>query len=352
MKTKPRAIQHRQHSMKALLYSFTASLFLISTSHAQIFQWTGNNGSWNTTGNWNPAGPPDGVDNTITSVNPGGGRTITLDGDHTIGNIAFTVNANRAYTINAGTPSTSILTLEVTSGTPSVSVVAGATSGILTVNAPVAGTQGLSKTGVGIFVLGGINTLTGPTSVSQGWLGINGSLASGAPVNVNSGGNLAGTGIINDSTTLNSGGNIDPGGVVNNPTTPQVGTLTLASLLWNGGGKLTFELGDPSSSANSDLLNINGAFTKGSVGAFSFTITPLTGFSTSASYTLINFGSQSGFSLGDFSGAPSGMQFDLTPSSLMLTPIPEPSAIALAALGGLLLLNWRHSGRRHGRNLL
>lgn len=73
----------------------------------------GVNGSWNTTSIWSPAGPPDGIDNTIGSINPNGTRTITLDGNHTIGNIAFTVNNNRTYIINSGAPSTSTLTLQV-----------------------------------------------------------------------------------------------------------------------------------------------------------------------------------------------------------------------------------------------
>lgn len=324
----------------ALLFGAASSLFLLAgmVNAQTTYIEQGANGSWNTTTLWSPAGPPDGIDNTIGSINPGGGRTITLDGNHTIGNIAFTINASRSYTINAGTPSTSVLTLQVSSGTPSVGVAAGATAGTLTIGAPVAGTQGLSKTGVGIFVLGGVNTFTGTASVSQGWLDINGSLATGAPVLVSSGGNLAGKGTINDGVTLNSGGNINPGDVFNNPIAPQVGTLTAGSLTWNGGGKMAFQLGDPSLAANSDQFILGGALTEGTAGTFSFTFTQLTGFSTSGTYTLMTFGSDSGFSASDFSGAPTGMEFDLTSTSLLLDPIPvpEPSMAALLAIGGLM----------------
>jgi hypothetical protein len=101
---------------------------------------------------------------------------------------------------------------------------------------------------------------------------------------------------------------------------------------------MAFQLGDPSLAANSDELALNGALTKGTAGTFNFTITQNTGFSTSGTYTLITFGSDSGFSASDFSGAPTGMEFDLTSTSLLLDPIPvpEPSMAALLAIGGLM----------------
>lgn len=329
----------------ALLFGAAASLFLLTgaVANAQPYVWQGGNGSWNTTSLWIPAGPPDGIDNTIGSINPSGGRTITLDGNHTIGNIAFTVNNNRSYTINPGTPSTSVLTLQVSSGTPSVSVAAGATSGFLIINAPVAGNQGLTKGGIGSLVLGGVNTYTGTTTLSLGNLVVNGTLATGSPVIVNNTGTqpgLGGKGTINDGVTLNSGGTISPGDItlVGTAPAPQVGTLTAGSLTWNGGGKLSYQLGDPSLAANSDHFILGGALTEGTAGTFNFTFTQLTGFSTAGTYTLITFGSDSGFSASDFGGAPTGMQFDLTPTSLLLdpVPVPEPSMAALLAIGGLI----------------
>ena len=330
---------------KPLLIGTIAVAFLIScaTANAASFAWNVANGSWNTTTLWTPTGPPDGIDNTITAANPTGGRTITLDGDHTIGNITFTINNNRSYTINSGTPSTAALTLRVSSGTPSVSVAAGATSGFLIINAPVAGNQGLTKGGIGSLVLGGVDTYTGTTTLSLGNLVVNGSLASGSPVIVNNTGTqpgLGGKGTINDGVTLNSGGTISPGDItlVGTAPAPQVGTLTAGSLTWNGGGKMAFQLGDPSLAANSDHFILGGALTEGTAGTFNFTFTQLTGFSTSGTYTLITFGSDSGFSASDFGGAPTGMQFDLTPTSLLLdpVPVPEPSMAALLAIGGLI----------------
>jgi hypothetical protein len=55
----------------------------------------------------------------------------------------------------------------------------------------------------------------------------------------------------------------------------------------------------------------------------------------------MNFGSQSGFTVGDFGGAPAGMQFDLTPTTLLLEPVPEPSAAALFGFGAFALSIFR-----------
>lgn len=336
-------MQITRSSLFGLLAGAISVLGTMSSMAQTTYTYATSSGSWNTTTQWTPNGTPDGIDNTIASLNPNGARTIALDGDHTIGNIAFVVNNNRSYTINAGSPSTSVLTLQVSSGTPSVSVAAGASAGFLIVNAPIAGNQGLTKTGIGTFVLGGTNTYTGTTTLSLGNLVVNGIIASGSPVVVNNVGvqpGLGGKGTILSSVTLNSGGRISPGDItlVGTAPAPQVGTLTADSLTWNGGGTMSFQLGDPSSAANSDVLNLVGALTMGTAGTFNFSFTQLTGFSLSETYTLINFASSSGFSASDFGGAPDGMEFDLTPTSLQLAPIiPEPSvcALMLGAVGAL-----------------
>jgi len=53
-----------------------------------------------------------------------------------------------------------------------------------------------------------------------------------------------------------------------------------------------------------------------------------------AGYTLLTFANESGFSASDFGGAPTGMEFNLTPTSLILQTIPEPST-GVILLGGL-----------------
>ena len=326
--------------IRALFSSSVASLFLLAgmAANAQTtYTYATSSGSWNTTTQWTPAGPPDGIGNTIASLNPNGGRTITLVGSHTFGNIACVINNNRSYTFTPGSDSSSALTLQVSSGTPSVSVAAGSSAGMLYLNAPLVGAQGFNKSGVGFFILGAANTITGNINItgtgtganSGGWLVVNGSLPLNAPVMINNYGGLAGYGMILDALTLNSGGKIDPGAAVYNSF--QVGTLTAGALTWNGGGSLTYEL---AAAGASDSMTLNGALTKGTAGTFNFSFTQLAGFDTTQTYTLMTFSSASGFNASDFGGAPTGMEFCLTSTSLLLTPIPEPATWAIL-LGGL-----------------
>jgi hypothetical protein len=94
---------------------------------------------------------------------------------------------------------------------------------------------------------------------------------------------------------------------------------------------MTYEL---AAAGASDSLTLGGLFAEGSTGTFNFSFTQNAGFSTSQTYTLITFASVSGFSASDFGGAPTGMQFDLTATSLLLEPVPEPATWAML-LGGL-----------------
>jgi hypothetical protein len=334
---------------KSLAACATTVLFLAASLQANSQTtnlWNSSNGSWGNTANWSLVVVADGIDNWAQTANPGGGRTITLDGDRLIGNLDIVVNNNRSYTINAGTPSTSTLTLDVSSGTPVVQVRAGSTAGVLNMNVPVLGSDGLEKRGVGLLNLAAVNLYTGATIMTAGNLAVNGSLAAGSAVQVN-GGTFGGAGTINGSITLNSGGTINPGNIIQVGTAPapQIGVLTAASLTWNGGGTLAFQLG--TSPATSDLLNLSGVLTKGTAGVFNFAFsTNSAGFSL-GTFTLITFPSSSGFSESDFtfSGPPevNGV-FALNPTSLEFTAIPEPTSAMLAVIG--MALMWQLHRRK------
>jgi autotransporter-associated beta strand protein len=77
---------------------------------------------------------------------------------------------------------------------------------------------GLRKFGVGTLTLTAANTYTGPTTVSNGTLAVNGSITSA--VTVQSGGTLAGSGSVSGTVAVNAGGSIAPG------TVGTIGTLT------------------------------------------------------------------------------------------------------------------------------
>ena len=162
-------------------------------------------GSWATAANWTPAALPDGSGNTadFSWQTLAASATVTLDGSHTIGNLIFGDQGNAYnWTLAAGNGGT--LTLQVSTGTPTITV----DNQTATISAVLAGSQGLTTTGSGILALSGSNTYTGPTTISQGKLTVDGWLTNSA-VNV-SGGTLGGTGTFG-SVSVNAGGHLAPG---------------------------------------------------------------------------------------------------------------------------------------------
>lgn len=134
----------------------------LGSLHAADGTWTSDaNGNWNDIANWNSGAGPiaDGADFTATLDDViTGNRTITNDG-RTIGNITV-LDTSHNYTISSST-----LTLDVTAGSPTVSVPAGRT---LTIGSVVAGADGFTKTGDGTLTFNGNNTLDGNVTISGG----------------------------------------------------------------------------------------------------------------------------------------------------------------------------------------
>jgi len=176
---------------------------------------------------------------------------------------------------------------------------------------------GLSKDGAGTLILSGVDNYNGPTTISAGLLQVDGTLTNSSVI---VDGTLGGTGTV-QGITLDSGGSIAPGDSA-------VGTLTGASLTWNGGGAFDFQLGVTATAIDTDLLNLSGALTNGGGTGFVFHFSETsTAPSVGTTYTLINFGSQTGFVAGDFTADFSSLpplesiagSFILNPTSLQFT---------------------------------
>lgn len=189
----------------------------------------------------------------------------------------------------------------------------------------------VTKASTGTWVLSGTSTYTGATTVSKGNLTLLGSLGN-TPIFVASGATFAGTGTAMGSLSIASGGTIAPGD-------GGIGTLTVGSFTWTGGGNLDFDLG---TGGSSDRLAITGALGKSGSG-FDFDF--LSGGTAGNTYTLLTFGSNAGaFSVSDFtySNLASGLTGTFAVNATSLTfsvgtsAIPEPSTYA-AIFGGLAL---------------
>jgi len=227
------------------------------------------------------------------------------------------------------------------------------------------GAVGITKSGVGKWVLSGANTYTGATTVSAGTLLVNGSLAAGSAVSVASGAILGGSGTINGTTTIQSGGILSPG---NSPGLQNMGTLVLID-----GGNYNWQVLNATGLAGTgfDTINLTGSLNlAGLTGGTDFNINlwslssigpdvngnalnfdntlnqswtlvttgnAITGFD--ASEFTVNVGANVGAGTAGFSNALAGGVFsvalsgDSTDLLLNYTAIPEPSTYAMLGLG-------------------
>lgn len=198
----------------------------------------------------------------------------------------------------------------------------------------------ITKTGTGTLVFDG--NITGATSVgvvvNAGTLLINGTKSTTGGVTVNSGGTLGGTSTSMAGTfTVNAGGAISPGD-------GGIGTLNATNLTWNGEAsgafaQMKFELsnvGGQSTAATADRLALgSGILSKGSGSIFTFDF--LGTGAAGNTYTLMTFGSSSGFSVSDFTytNLTNGLNgtFALNAGSLTFSVVPEPTTFALLGAG-------------------
>jgi autotransporter-associated beta strand protein len=188
----------------------------------------------------------------------------------------------------------------------------------------------LTKSGAGTWVLAGANDYTGGTTVTAGRLYVNGSLAAtGNAVTVASGATLGGSGTVGTAGTVS--------GIVS-PGYGGIGTLSFAGgLTWNGGATAataTDWAWDLGAANAADLAGITGSLSKGTGSVFRF---DFGGTAETGTFTLASWTGTTSFAPADFSytnlAAGSTATFDIIGNSLLVTVVPEPSAVSLAVLG-------------------
>lgn len=202
----------------------------------------------------------------------------------------------------------------------------------------------LVKTGSGTQVLTGTSGYVGTTAVNVGTLVVNGKLSSGGGlVSVAGLATLGGSGVIDRAVSVADTGILAPG---NSPGTLTTGDLTLADL-----SDLQWQLGTPwqYTGANlpspNDLVAVSGALVLDG----KLTVSALTGFA-SGTYTLLTYTGTLTDNTLDLVALPSGYNgiigIDTANKAvnLTVTVIPEPAALALIGLGGMLMLP---RSRRH-----
>ena len=178
---------------------------------------------------------------------------------------------------------------------------------------------GVIKIGSGSLTLSAANTYTQGTTVSEGLLRVNGSLATGT-VSVLSAAVLGGSGTIGSSIVYNSGANFafDP-----------LSTLTVngASVSFGGFG----------------VNNLSGLDSNTADGTY----TLMSGSSLFDLTNVSNVGSSNAYSLG--AGKTAYLQTGSSPNSFMVVVVPEPTSLMAAACGGLVALLMARRGRARQR---
>ena len=219
-------------------------------------------GSWVNSANWSGSVVPGGTGKAadFNSLNLTADATVTLDGATTIGSLNFgdTTPSNN-WTLATG--SAGPLTLDVSSGTPSIAVNNPST----TISAVLAGTKGLKKVGAGTLVLSGTNTYSGTTTVSAGTLTVSAGSYSPATASLLNVGDVAGRGVfnMNSSGTVNFTSSAPSIGGAGNATDYGAGAInqTAGTLNLTSGGSNYVTIGNNTSGTTGaayGALNLTG----------------------------------------------------------------------------------------------
>ena len=194
----------------------SAPAFLTVAFPAGSGVWTNlNGGSWAAGQNWSGGLSANGVDAAadFSSLTLATSPLVSLDSARTVGSMVFDdLNPVTKHNWSLSPGAGGSLILAVSSGTPNIAV----KSATNLISAPVAGTQGFSKTGTGYLTLSASGTFTGNVSVNAGTLEVQRKsgdtpyvVAPGATLKIgySTGGGYASTGL-----TIDGNGAADPSG--------------------------------------------------------------------------------------------------------------------------------------------
>ncbi len=202
------------------------------------------------------------------------------------------------------------------------------------------------KGGAGTQTFSGANTYTGTTTVGAGTLAITGSLAGGV-VSVQSGATLGGSGSIGGATSILGGGILAPG------TSP--GTLTITNTLALADTSiLAYELNAADQTVGGGINDLVAGVTDLALGGV-LNVTGIGDFSTvsqGAIWRLINYSgslSGNGLTIGSAPSLTSGLSFEVdtgTVGQVNLVVVPEPATLVGLIAGGLGIAAARRFRRR------
>lgn len=250
--------------------------------------------------------------NNASTINVGGtGRlNVGSDGIITGGTLNKTINlAGGTVGAFANWSSSMNMNVTATSTINTLDSVDNATARTITLGGVLSGAGGLTKDGEGTLRLTNANTFGGGATINAGTLSAEnstGSATGSGLVTVNTGGKLAGNGIVGD-VTLNSGGFLSAGLSGGDNV---LGTLNTAALNLASDAIFKFDLN--TTSLASDLVNVSGNLGLGS--ASILTLTDLGADTPIHNNT---------FTMIDYSGSWTGGQF-----SVMGLPIADEGVFA------------------------
>jgi autotransporter-associated beta strand protein len=264
----------------------------------------------------------------------GNGALRNVSGDNLFAGLITLATNSRIQSDIAG----DVLSLDVASG-PAISgvdtSVTFAGDGDITVADAISlGTGGLTKEGAGVLILGGTNTYTGTTTVSNGVLAINGNnSAATGDVTVGANGILGGNGTVGGNTQIF--GSVSTGA---NPDIFQVGTLNFngKDVTFNDNSSWFVDLVRDTNNMGDQIGNV-GLFSIGSNVTLNL-VSDLSTFVYGNTYTIATYSSFAGGEFSGFAqgGVLAGYQINYGSNAITLTAVPEPGTLGLLglALGG------------------